>query len=396
MSGLTRIEGGAVIKYPAGDRSIEIAGDGAVECLTAAYRPATFTAADDDSIGTAIAGSTGIPTNYYGSTALDLSAVASPAISHANFCYLSNVFAGEGLVLRDAQIIRCCFGFAPPRSAPSLYNVLIYRVNTLVDAEEKDLAGDDLTAENVTAHCCTNLMTDLTSIIRLTNCLFACVGGWQCATILTNNSVFLASDSGVFQTAGAAGHYLASDSPYRNVGTTNISPDLLADLRHKTTCPPIVCSNVLLSADTTFAPQAQRDTDIPDLGYHYDPLDYLFKYVRATNSTVRLLPGTAIATAGPYGIGLQAGSQLISEGGPTSLNHIARYNLVQECFTSDWTGKGGSVFGNWLGGLPAAASFRFTDWSMPAKDGSHLYACWQDMVNSCCDCQFHGGQVQIL
>ena len=59
----------------------------------------------------------------------------------------------------------------------------------------------------------------------------------------------------VFETAGNANYYLAPGSPYRDAGTTNIDPDLLAELQTM----------------TTYAPQdgGWPDTNTPDLGYHY-------------------------------------------------------------------------------------------------------------------------------
>src|SRR5262249_30400359 len=142
-----------------------------------------------------------------------------------------------------------------------------------------------LTAENVTVHYCTNFFGNTSGAVNLTNCLFACVTNWQCAATGTNCNAILLSDGGVFQTIGGGRHYLADQSAYRNAGTTNIYPKLLAGLSRKTTYPPIMYSNVLISVDTTFNPQAQRDFNTPDLGYHYDPLDYLFCAVNTTNAS---------------------------------------------------------------------------------------------------------------
>ena len=178
---------------------------------------------------------------------------------------------------------------------------------------------------------------------------------------------------------------------------TNINSTLLKDLRSHTTYPPLVCSNVAISADTTLAPQAQREAGVPDLGYAYDPLDYAFTGVRVTNATLRLATGTAIASFGAsYGIGLLSGSQLISMGAPTSLNRIVRFNLVQECSNTNWNGGSISVKGDWLGGPTAAqASFLFTDWSMPAQDGYHFSTSGYTMTNAFSHCQFHGGKLSF-
>src|SRR5689334_7755779 len=128
----------------------------------------------------------------------------------------------------------------------------------------------------MTAHLCTNFFANTTGTVWLTNCLFVCTTNWQCTSTYTNYSVFLNSDAGVFQTVGGGAHYLTNNSPYRNIGTTNLPSALLADIRTKTTYPPIVYSNATITLPTTFSPQAQRDTDVPDIGYEYEPIDYAF------------------------------------------------------------------------------------------------------------------------
>jgi hypothetical protein len=75
----------------------------------------------------------------------------------------------------------------------------------------------------------------------------------------------LTSNVGVFQSVGAGNFYLATSSPYRNAGTTNITPALLTNLWQRTTYPPLVISNLTVSTDLTLSPQAQRDTDQPDI-----------------------------------------------------------------------------------------------------------------------------------
>ena len=56
---------------------------------------------------------------------------------------------------------------------------------------------------------------------------------------------------------------------------------VLADIATKTTYPPILYSGTNISVATTFPPQAPRDTDTPDLGYHYLPIDYAFGGIEA-------------------------------------------------------------------------------------------------------------------
>ena len=62
-----------------------------------------------------------------------------------------------------------------------------------------------------------------------------------------------------FQTVGAGNYYLANGCNFFNAGTMNIDSMLLADLKEKTTYPPVVYTNVAISANTIWGPQALRD-----------------------------------------------------------------------------------------------------------------------------------------
>src|SRR4030095_15346691 len=106
----------------------------------------------------------------------------------------------------------------------------------------------------------------------------------------------LASASGVFETVGAGAYYLATNSPYRDAGTTNIDATLRKAVQKRTTYPPLIIAPVpgYYGVSQTFTPRAGRDTDLPDLGYHYDPLDYALAIVYLTNATINVDPGTAI------------------------------------------------------------------------------------------------------
>ena len=76
--------------------------------------------------------------------------------------------------------------------------------------------------------------------------------------------------SGIYTSAGAGNHYLASGSPYRDVGTNAISADLQADLEQMTTYPPLELTHAV-SVATPLSPQATRDSAPLDLGYHHAP-----------------------------------------------------------------------------------------------------------------------------
>ena len=148
-----------------------------------------------------------------------------------------------------------------------------------------------------------------------------------------------------FQSVGAGSYYLTNGCNFFNAGTTNIDATLLAGLRTKTTYPPMVYSNVTISAtNLTFSPQAQRDTDTPDLGYHYDPLDYCFGGVLA-NSNLTFTAGTAVGwfynwSGESYGISLGDGVTAAFNGAATSPCVFARYNTVQEGGNGNWTSAG--------------------------------------------------------
>jgi hypothetical protein len=172
-------------------------------------------------------------------------------------------------------------------------------------------------------------------LFTLTNCLLISVTNqliYEGA-----NVVHSLDDTGFFQTVGAGAHYLASGSTNRNAGTTNINPELLVNLGKLTTYPPVVLSNAITS-DTTLSPQAQRDTDAPDLGFHYQPLDYLVGGITVTNATLTVAASTAVgidASFTNYGIRLDSGASIVSEGRPENLNRIARNHLVQELPTGN-------------------------------------------------------------
>jgi hypothetical protein len=399
LYGATVLEGGAVIKLGTNVSAKIVCWDD-LACRTAAYRPAVFTAKDDNSVGETISGSSGNPTNsFYGGIALDLTAVPYVTLSNLRFCYLNNALAGYGLTLRNTQLTQCKNGFGIVGESdlfvPRLYNVLIDRVHTFVPTES--YGGDTVIAENVTAHHCGTFLADTTATVYLTNCLFVCVTNWEGWQTYTNTSAFLNSDTGIFQTVGAGALYLTNNSPYRDVGTTNINPDLLADLQHKTTHPPLLLTNTETN-DVTLTPQAGRETDTPDLGYHYDPIDYITSLYTITNATLTLSNGVVIGNYHETGIWPQDGSQLISVGSPTALNRIVRYSTVQEQpvkLGASALNEAKPVYPYAYGSVKAAGMYRFTEFSTLANGGYHLHSYdggWQYSNLVVRDCWFRNGK----
>src|SRR5262249_20183865 len=127
-----------------------------------------------------------------------------------------------------------------------------------------------------------------TPTVLLTNCILANVTNVGASVTvqgsydgLYNTPVFslsspLTNTFNPFNVVGGAGHYLADECAFKDVATTNVDPTLLTNLHRKTVYPPIVYSNAQLYADLTLGPQAQRDSSTISLGWHYEPLDYVF------------------------------------------------------------------------------------------------------------------------
>jgi len=78
LSGAVVLDGGATIKFSPRANSPRILFSGTLDCRTSPFRPAFFTALDDDTAGQTISGSTGAPgTNRYALRALELFGVSA-------------------------------------------------------------------------------------------------------------------------------------------------------------------------------------------------------------------------------------------------------------------------------------------------------------------------------
>lgn len=370
LSGTTRIEGGTVVKFTnSADAQISIAG-GAV-CDTAAYRPAIFTSQDDNSIGDAIPGSTGVPGGYYG-TGLAIG-TSGNTLHDLRFSYASSAvtldFSGGQIQLANVQFVNCQY---PVDSSANDENTVLLDNGLMQLAKYGFNAGNDsiLRAQHLTAHQCEQLAHALAGgdgNAYLTNCLLVGVTNWgDDFTFTTNTTAYYAADAGgIFQTVGAGSHYLATDD-WRNTGTTNVTPDLLAALRKKTTWPPVVLSNLTVYASTNLVPQATRDADTPDLGYHYAPIDYLTWWFTVSNATLTVSNGAAIACYSDTGVWIADGGSIVSVGTPLAPNWFTRASLVQEQAVSFGAGPPASVNSYHYADPGPTGSFRFSAFSCPA------------------------------
>jgi hypothetical protein len=401
LYGTNIFEGGAVLKYAA-NASINITYPASVQMQTTAYRPVIFTAKDDNTVGDGINGSTGSPTpGAYANPALylanqvfraPLQTFSNIRISYANQALTFYSFAPASFY--NIQMVDCQNGVNDYGTTVNFYNVLFAQVGYCFNNYNYatiNVANGTFDYEQyvATSGSTGNLgMTIKNSIFAdgryfiSGNPLYYSVSGNNNGFY---NNAFAAFTAGVsssqypFQAVGAGSYYLANGSPFRNAGTTNIDPTLLAGLKQRTTCPPLVYSNVTMAVNTTLPPQAQRDAESPgpDLGYHYDPIDYITENYAITNATLTITSGTVIACANTNGIELLDGSAISSIGTPAAPNWFTHYAFVQE--QSVWLGPDTDQFAalNVVpvngGGTRPTGVFQFSKFSRPPGSGWHFY-----------------------
>ena len=212
---------------------------GQVDCRTSQYRPAVFTAKDDDTVGEKISGSSGNPVNHYAANALYIDFISSSVaakLSNLRISFATNgvyFHGGVGHALSHAQIVKCQTSLKIDSAGSySLRNGLICDTTNAFRFVGSETSA---TAENVTVDKPITLKSgagDLT----LNNSLIV-QGGTTTGFAGTSN--FVTSSSSVFKSVGSGYHYLAANT-YRNAGTTNIDATLLSALRNRTTYPPII------------------------------------------------------------------------------------------------------------------------------------------------------------
>ena len=368
LFGTTTVEGGAIIKmtnYSTGGGMINIDQHGTVNCQTAPYRPAVFTSMDDNTLGETVAHSTGSPgieeNNYY----LMINS-NSLSIHDCRFSYALLALC-EGTYPATINITNCQFEnteVAVYAHDVGLYNVLIgtsTNVHSQIMSDQDAqvyIEGTNLVAENVTADSGYTFIEadNINEVMALTNCLItgeSMTNQVYGSTILTNGVVYLPSPSvPVYQAVGGGNYYLTNSSPYRDYGTANIDSQLLGDLAKKTTYPPIVYDLTNISSLGTLINAALRDTNtFPDIGYHYDPLDYVFGGCDLY-SNLTVTAGTGIGwfedfgsrypslIDNCYGMSLNNGANLSFNGTAIQPCYLAQFRRVQEGGNNNWTNVG--------------------------------------------------------
>jgi hypothetical protein len=395
-------EGGTVVKYTNNATIYNYYGSSPGIFEGSPYRPSVLTSWQDNSVGTTIPGSSGSPslvpsTTYYiedsggGSSS---NVISNVRFSYADYGYTD--YSDPVFTFRDCQFVNCTWAtFTPSCSHMYFKNVLCSGCSVI-------FAGyyytENVDAENITVDACPYFAMPYTwgpcsySGGITNSILTACDSSTSDFT--TDHSVVASSGTEIYQTVGAGGYYLSDGSPYQNTGTTNIDPVLLADIQAKTTYPPLVVANSSYTTNYTFFPTAQRDTDTPDLGYHYDPLDYAVN-LSVSNAIVTIQPGTALAMNGSsYGMWLYTNVVMNSTGTATSPNYIVRYNTVQEQSNTNWeTTTWESSFLTPQTTDSSVVNFRFTYWSVIGGSDYHIDSYGVPCPLSFLSCQFYGGAI---
>ncbi len=416
FSGNLTFEGGTVIKLD-NSGQIDVTYSGGITCKTGPYRPAIFTSVNDDSVGETISGiSSGTPGVGDVNTFLSVDILYGLTLHDMRFSYCNlglNQIGGQ--IYSTLGITNCQFtsvDIAILAGYVTLENVLFsgsqedYAV-VFGGTEDNALNAENVTADGFSVFAQSTGYQDWwpsgwVPIVTLNNCLITCGEmadwGWGAyGYLVTNATAFLPyPTSPVYQSAGGGNYYLA-DNTYRNTGTANISPQLLAALRQKTTWPPMVYSNTTISDNLPLTPQVPRDVDQPDLGYHYDPLDYAMGDVIVTNATITVSPGTVVGIFGvdngyySYGLSIGANAQLLCYGTAASMNHIVTYNTVQESSCEGWQVPTIASLTDYLGGAGGMFDVRFTDWSLIGPPNVLHLLVAQSYPANLRDCQFHSG-----
>jgi hypothetical protein len=398
------IMGGTVIKFPSSGAGSLSPDD--IVFQTGPYRMAVLTSADDNSVGETISGSTGSPQTQTNIWNAYLYLTSPSDIEYARFSYAGlGTRANDTVRVRHSQFLHCVTGLYSIKGA--LYNDLISDCShAWYDA------GGFYTnlAQNVTVANCTNFFWGLSwstnAALSLTNCLLTGVTNFfqsfyptVLPQTLTNSSVITSNRDGFFQTAAGGIHYLCVGSTNRLAGTTNIDSTLLAELRTKTTWPPIVYTNASLTNGGTWGPQAQRETTGIDIGYAEDPLDYAFGGCDL-NTNLTFAPGTAVGwfrtSSGWYhaghGIHIADGQTLSFNGTATQPDYWVRCSTAQELDTTGGYGPGGITGWTWPDfSQTPLVSMRFTRCSILAWEANHMRDDNGYLIVHARDCEFWGG-----
>ena len=400
------LEGGTVIKYDTRAEYASLQLWGTVNCDTSPYRPAVFTSINDNSVGENLSVA-GAPTYYFSVLSINAGG-AEVSLHDLRFSYLQwGLHPNWGFFrLSNVQFNHCLSAFYPENCASVLENVLMGDVEVAFGGADYTISGCNVTISGNNSQLSTDWSGAGDSTIALTNSLLLNVGVDGDATLTTDHTARLTGDaSQIFQTVGGGSYYLPTNSPYRGAGSAAVGPAVLASLATKTTSAPIYVytPGIYFGTSTNLFPLVPRDTNaVPDLGYHYTPLDYIFSPILVTNATITINTGTAVGFHGAssnganytYGIALSTGGNLNCLGEADRRVQMLVYNLVQEQAPTNWLAPSYGLAARWAGVELCQINSRFSDWSCFAHDATLIHAVVNTRLNLQ-HSQFYGGTINI-
>ena len=404
VTGVLTVEGGTICQF-SNTPSAKISFSGPLWIRTDRYKPAIFTCQNDWTVGSPAPGASGNPAPT-AATYLEDTSDSDNAFRHMRFSYANvgvSITRGyTGNQFWHCQFLSCSNAVLSTTSRTvGLYNVLASGCGTVINA------CSTFSAQQVTCDQSGTFASSVASPTAsgLTNCILTGLTNLNSSFALSS-CVQASSGSSIFQAVGAASYYLASTSGCQGVGTTNIHPALLADLRQLTTQPPIVFVNTTNSTDLVLSPQAQRDTATPDLGFHADPIDYAFGGFDS-EANLTLSAGTACAwfrTSSGWvhaGQGIHMGDTKIASfnGTMEAPCYWVRYNTVQEQSTTNWAGGyGPGGITGWASSLSTSPEVHGTflkcsELAGEGNSGNHFRDDNGYLVVRCWHSEFDGGSL---
>lgn len=388
LYGTTTIQGGAVIK----GGGLNIDENGSIVCQTGPYFSAWFTSPHDETVGDVVDEMQGSPSVEDVTTFLNINCT-NVCLHDLRFSYCQTpVYQTASPATMDiwncqfVQVQTAIYGYNL-----DLYNVLISAVSSPCPSIWYD--GPSLIGEQMTIDYADGIKAGYNGAsVALTNCLITdsyppISWGASGLNVQTDCVYFVSSPSTpIYQNFDNAGeYYLTNNSQYRSIGTTNINPLLLAELKHKTTYPPTMISDSTFSTATNFNARVARDTSPPDIGYYYDALDYVLDDCTA-NANVTFTTGTAIGwDTGGYPC-LQGSGEVIFDGTADNPCWLAPTKVVLEQNQNydDFYYYGENVVEN------TNVSASFSHFSIGA---SNVLVPTAPLLFSATNCEFFGGVI---
>jgi hypothetical protein len=392
VAGVLTVAPNSVTKFT-NSPSAKISFSGPLAVRADFYTDAIFTSQNDNSIGALAPYSTGSPART-AATYLEDTSDADNSYSHLRFDFAGTAVSitrgFTGNEFWHCQFLNCGTAVSSAAERVNVYNTLFSKCGTALSG------WGFFTAQNATFDQCGTLGNGFNESASLVNCILTAVTNID-ASYTLDTCLQAASGAGIYNPVGGGSYYLNA-ALQNSASTTNLHPALAADIRQLTTQPPVIISNMVLAGDLNLSPQAQRDTDIPDQGVHYAPIDFAVSAIRTTNAVnVTLAPGTAVAVfrgiRDGWGFNIDHGARLVSTGSATLPCRLFSYNCVQEQPASAWSEPldFGLVTDSEGAETAGGFDFRFTQWSSPASDVFLLYS---TTVNADVrDSQFQGGML---